>query len=145
MENSNKLTFYRKKVAFRLVAINQPSGAFTGIEAANVKEETLTQENPNYDWEKKIFFSLSISEISQIINLLNGEIPECSFFHTTEKNTKTFKMKKMDNGNILFSLDNTDKATSNNFKVNSCSIQRADIPSILIILEEFIKILFYNQ
>lgn len=135
-----EITFYRKKVAFRFLGKKKDGNVYCGVECANVLESTLNNENPNYDWKNKVYFSLSFSEISSILGLLGGS-GEYSFFHNSSSGTKTFKIKKMDNGNLIFNIDFTSIDKNSSIKISPCSIPSSDLAGLKVMLEEFIKLL----
>lgn len=126
----NQYTFYRKKIAGRIVV----NDGFVGFEAANVIESTIGNENPNYNWEEKIILSLSVDEIGKMILLLSGRNSEVSLFHTSASGNKTLKGKRMDNGNILISMDHT-LPTGDKRVVSGISLT----PESIVVIEELLK------
>lgn len=126
----NQYTFYRKKIAGRIVV----NDGFVGFEAANVIESTISNENPNYNWEEKIILSLSVDEIGKMILLLSGRNSEVSLFHTSASGNKTLKGKRMDNGNILISMDHT-LPTGDKRVVSGISLT----PESIVVIEELLK------
>ena len=126
----NQYTFYRKKIAGRIVV----NDGFVGFEAANVIESTISNENPNYNWEEKIILSLSVDEIGKMILLLSGRNSEVSLFHTSTSGNKTLKGKRMDNGNILISMDHT-LPTGDKRVVSGISLT----PESIVVIEELLK------
>ena len=141
---NNEITFFRKKVAFRFITNRSESGKFyCGIEYAKVIESTLNDKNPRYDWKNKIFFSLNFSEISVILGLFNdsSDLSEKTFFHNKDSFTKVMKIKRMDNGNLLFSIDYSSSDKDTSIKGSPCLISLSDIPALKVSLEFFIVLM----
>jgi hypothetical protein len=66
---------------------------------------------------------------------LSGKNAEVSLFHTSTSGNKTLKGKRMDNGNILITMDHTLQATGEKRTVSGISLT----PESIVVIEELLK------
>lgn len=124
----NQYNVYRKKSAACFV-VNDNNNGFVGIEFASVLQETINDENPRYDWGKKIVLSLSLDEIGKFTLLMNGRIPELKLYHSLDSGVKTLNARRMDDGNIMINVENT-PTNGSKVSVNGLFLGQENMPVI---------------